>query len=59
MTRAKARWTKNTWAGRDNYACNLCPFATLEHGLMEQHARERHPLPSEEAAAPPTTSETE
>lgn len=52
--RAKPRWRKGTWAGKDNYRCNLCPFSTLDHDWMKKHARERHPLPSEVAAATPT-----
>lgn len=55
----KPRFKKTSWAGNDNYECQLCPFATLDHDLIEAHVRERHPLPSEEAATSPTTSQGE
>lgn len=45
----KPRWVKNQWNGLDNYQCSLCPFATLDHDLMKEHARDRHPLESESA----------
>jgi hypothetical protein len=41
-------YTVGTWRGAPNYLCVLCPFATLEQGLMESH------LESHRAAQRPT-----
>lgn len=41
------RYKTTSWAGHPNFECLLCPFATLDHGLMIRHVRQRHPTPAE------------
>ncbi len=41
------RYKQTKWSGLDNYECQLCPYATLDYGLMVAHVRETHPTPAE------------
>ena len=31
-----------SWAGRENYQCRLCAYATLDRGRMVEHLRGAH-----------------
>ncbi len=37
-------YTVGTWAGRPNYRCGLCPFATLNAETLRAHMADRHGL---------------
>lgn len=30
-------YTTSTWAGKPNYECTVCPYATLDEALIRQH----------------------
>lgn len=41
------RYRKTKWAGKDNYECTECAFATLDRGRMVIHVRTAHPTVAE------------
>lgn len=42
-------YTVESWAGRENYECTLCPYSTLNESAMIKHVTQHFRAPDPEA----------
>ena len=48
----ETRWTVGEWAGRNNYECAECKYATLSFGSIVRHYERKHEAEPPEPGGP-------